>query len=191
MAINTDYLRALALLETRDGQKSIKGPQGEDSNNLFNIKAPAGQGYTAFDKAEGSRDGYRVYPDREASIQDAVGLMQRRYPQAYEALSNGGSPEQFAAGLKGWATDPAHGQKIVQLIGQVQGKRDLQAAVVDGQGAQGRDQQRPAVVRPQSHQRPVQERAGLRRSDSAVHQGRADQVDSGRGQPADQEHPTR
>ena len=107
--MDKSLLQALSMLETRDGQKTIKGPDGADSFNLFNIKDFSGGGYRAHDKAEGSRDAYRVYGSREESIQDLVGLLQRKYPKAYAALETGDAGS-FATGLKegGYATDPKY-----------------------------------------------------------------------------------
>lgn len=58
--MNSAFLEGLALLETAGGKKTIKGPEGQDSFNLYNIKDFTGQGFRAIDKAEGSRDAYRV-----------------------------------------------------------------------------------------------------------------------------------
>ncbi|MCA3173565.1 MAG: glucosaminidase domain-containing protein [Burkholderiales bacterium] len=138
------YLDLVARLETRGGEATIKGPKGEDSNNLFNIKETrAGKsGYRAKDKAEGSNDAYRVYGSRDESQADMEDLLSRRYPEAYAAMQKPWSPEsvtEFATGLKkrGYATDPAYVEKLVKLSGQVDGsaytpagkKTDLNAAV--------------------------------------------------------------
>lgn len=120
MAFDPTWLQGLALLETQGGAKTIKGPNGEDSNNLFNIKDFSGNGYRALDKAEGSRDAYRVYPSRDASIADAMSLLQRKYPAALTA----NSPAEFAMALKqgGYATDPDYANKLVGAINRVQGQ---------------------------------------------------------------------
>jgi hypothetical protein len=122
------YLDLVARLETRGGEATIKGPQGEDSNNLFNIKETrAGRaGYTARDKAEGSNDAYRVYASRDESQADMESLLARRYPEAFDAMQKPWSPEsvtEFASGLKkrGYATDPNYVDKLVKLSGQVDG----------------------------------------------------------------------
>ena len=122
------YLDLVARLETRGGEATIKGPKGEDSNNLFNIKETrAGKsGYTAKDKAEGSTDAYRVYGSKDESIADMESLLARRYPEAFDAMQKPWSPEsvtEFATGLKkrGYATDPAYVDKLVKLSTQVDG----------------------------------------------------------------------
>lgn len=105
------FLEALAQLETAGGKKTIKGPNGEDSNNLFNIKDFSGGGFRAVDRAEGSNDAYRVYASKEAATEDLVSLLSRKYPKALEATS----AEEFAAALKagGYATDPEYVAKFV------------------------------------------------------------------------------
>lgn len=105
------FLEALAQLETAGGKKTIKGPNGEDSNNLFNIKDFSGGGFRAVDRAEGSNDAYRVYASREAATEDLVSLLSRKYPRALEATN----AEEFATALKdgGYATDPEYVAKFV------------------------------------------------------------------------------
>lgn len=133
-------LHGVALLETQDGAKSIKGPNGEDSLNIFNIKQldPSQPGFVAHDKAEGSRDRYRVYGSREESIQDFVSLIQRRYPKAYEALQSGDA-NTFATALKegGYATDPNYVTKLAGAIKRARGFDKVQQSVLEGEGAMG------------------------------------------------------
>jgi flagellar protein FlgJ len=107
-------VQAVARLETQDGKKTVKGPNNEDSNNLFNIK---GKGFTALDKAEGSNDSYRVYASRQESINDFISLLERRYPKAYSALQQGDA-KTFATELKsgGYATDPKYVDKLMSVI---------------------------------------------------------------------------
>lgn len=142
--MDTTLLQGLAKLETQDGQKSIKGPNGEDSFNLFNIKDNSGKGYRAYDKAEGSHDAYRVYGSREDSIQDLVGMLERKYPQAFQALQSGDA-QKFAEGLKagGYATDPKYVQKLTGTISSVRaqrGKADTSVAQIGAAGGSATDQ---------------------------------------------------
>ena len=118
------YLGLVARLETAGGKKTIKGPNGEDSFNLFNVKQfdPKKPGFRALDKAEGSRDAYRVYSSYEESQADMEDLLRRRYPEAYAAMQKPFGPDtvqEFAEGLKrrGYATDPNYVQKLVGLAG--------------------------------------------------------------------------
>lgn len=129
------YLQLVAKLETADGKKTIKGPNGEDSFNLFNIKQfdKKKPGYTALDKAEGSRDAYRVYASHQESEQDMMDLLKRRYPEAHAAMQKPYGPEsvlEFATGLKskGYATDPDYVNKLVRLAGGTTAPRASAAA---------------------------------------------------------------
>ncbi len=110
------FLAGLAQLETAGGKKSIKGPNGEDSFNYYNIKdfSDAGTGYRAFDKAEKSNHRYRVYKDPEESKRDVIDLLSRKYPGAVDAQS----PEDFANALVkgGYATDPEYFNKLTGVI---------------------------------------------------------------------------
>jgi hypothetical protein len=132
------YLALVAKLETAGGRKTIKGPAGEDSFNLFNIKQfnKGAPGFVAHDKAEGSRDRYRVYANTQESEADMVALLQRRYPEAYAAMQKpygDDSVAEFAHGLKsrGYATDPDYVSKLVKLgRGIVPGKVTPVAAAV-------------------------------------------------------------
>jgi hypothetical protein len=118
------YLETLATLETANGRKTIKGPKGEDSFNLYNIKDFSGKGYRAFDKAEGSNDAYRVYASKEEANSDLISLLSRKYPKALEATS----PLEFAKALKagGYATDPAYVEKFVNIANSLAGRSDRQ-----------------------------------------------------------------
>lgn len=108
------FLEALAQLETAGGKKTVKGPNGEDSFNLYNIKDFSGKGFRALDKAEGSNDAYRVYGSPDAATADLIGLLSRKYPKALEATDR----QQFAQALKdgGYATDPQYVEKFVSTF---------------------------------------------------------------------------
>jgi hypothetical protein len=114
----TDYkpfLAALAALETRrDGSGIIPG-----TNNPYNIKDFSGGGIAAFDKAEGSRDKYRVFANRDDADQHLLGLLSRKYPAALKATS----AQEFATALKtgGYATDPKYVEKFVATANSLQG----------------------------------------------------------------------
>lgn len=105
---------AVARLETQDGAKNV------GTNNLFNIKTsnPA-KGTRAFDKAEGSNDYYRNFETRQEAIDHWIGLLERKYPKAYQALIDGDA-EGFADGLVGgdvkYATDPKYKEKLLKVI---------------------------------------------------------------------------
>jgi hypothetical protein len=108
------FLAGLAQLETAGGTKTIKGPNGEDSHNLFNIKDFSGKGFRAFDKMEKSNDAYRVFASREEATKEVLGLLERRYPRALTAKNS----REFAEALKagGYATDPNYVEKLTAVI---------------------------------------------------------------------------
>lgn len=108
------FLNGLAQLETRGGKSTVKGPNGEDSFNLYNVKDLSGKGIRARDKAEGSNDAYRTYSSKDDATADVIGLLQRKYPDALKAKT----PEEFAQALKrgGYATDPNYVAKLVAVI---------------------------------------------------------------------------
>lgn len=116
VTIKPEFVDTLAKLETAGGAKTIKGPNGEDSYNLFNIKGP---GFRARDKVEGSNDTYRTYASPEESKADLTSLLARKYPKALEAKT----PEEFATALKagGYATDPDYVKKFVGIAGKNSG----------------------------------------------------------------------
>lgn len=121
------FINGLAKLETAGGSKTVKGPAGEDSFNLFNIKdfSKAGTGFRAKDAAEGSNDRYRVYSSPEAAREDLMGLLARKYPKALTA-KNG---REFAQALKdgGYATDPNYVEKLTAAIGDISDVKDTEA----------------------------------------------------------------
>lgn len=130
MSASNPYLQLLATLETRNGEATVKGPSGEDSFNLFNIKEfrKGRAGFRALDKVEGSRDSYRVYASHADAEADLTDLLRRNYPEAYEASQQPWSLEtatQFAQGLQNgvggrkYATDPAYVEKLVKLAGSI------------------------------------------------------------------------
>ena len=108
------FLAGLAQLETAGGAKTIKGPNGEDSHNLFNIKDFSGKGFRAYDKMEKSNDAYRVFASREDATREVLGLLERRYPRALTAQTS----REFAEALKagGYATDPDYVEKLTRVI---------------------------------------------------------------------------
>jgi hypothetical protein len=118
--MNPTFLEALASLETAGGRKTIKGPAGEDSHNLYNIKDFTGKGFRAHDKAEGSNDAYRVYKSPAEATSDLIGLLSRKYPKALEATD----ARSFALALKagGYATDPAYVEKFVGVHERLSGE---------------------------------------------------------------------
>lgn len=124
--INPDVLIAQVALETGWGKHVIHNKQGENSFNLFNIKAGSQwqgdkvnvstleyrDGIAANEKAD-----FRKYTDYADSFSDYVRLMKNnsRYEQV---LQKGGDSAAYAEALQsaGYATDPEYAQKIKRLL---------------------------------------------------------------------------
>lgn len=122
------FVDGLAKLETGGGSKTVKGPAGEDSFNLFNIKdfSKTGSGFRAKDAAEGSNDRYRTYANPDEAKADLMKLLSTRYPAALQA-KNGA---EFAKALKdgGYATDPNYIEKLTKVIGDTSDVADKDPA---------------------------------------------------------------
>lgn len=124
--INPDVLIAQIALETGWGKHVIHDKQGDNSFNLFNIKAGSQwqgdkvnvstlefrDGIAANEKAD-----FRKYTDYADSFSDYVRLMKNnsRYEQV---LQKGSDSAAYAEALQsaGYATDPEYAQKIKRLL---------------------------------------------------------------------------
>ena len=126
LQINPDVLIAQVALETGWGKHVIHDKQGENSFNLFNIKAT---GQWQGDKVNVStleyRDGiaanekadFRKYTDYSESFSDYVRLMKNN-PRYQQVLDAGTNSSAYADALQsaGYATDPHYAKKIKQLL---------------------------------------------------------------------------
>lgn len=121
-----EVLIAQSALETGWGQKMVKGQQGQQSNNLFNIKADSRwQGEHAavntLEYEQGiavkQRANFRVYEDIGQSFNDFVSFVGdgERYQQALKQAAN---PHNFIRSLQdaGYATDPKYADKVIQVM---------------------------------------------------------------------------
>ncbi|MCK8043360.1 flagellar assembly peptidoglycan hydrolase FlgJ [Shewanella sp. 1CM18E] len=121
-----EVLIAQSALETGWGQKMVKGQQGQQSNNLFNIKADSRwQGEHAsvntLEYEQGiavkQRANFRVYEDIGQSFNDFVDFVGNgeRYQ---EALKQAANPQAFIRSLQeaGYATDPKYADKVIQVM---------------------------------------------------------------------------
>lgn len=126
LQINPDVLIAQVALETGWGKHVIHNQKGENSHNLFNIKASSAwqgdkvnvstleyrNGIAANEKAD-----FRKYSNYAESFSDYVSLMKNspRYQQALEAGKNSSA---YAEALQsaGYATDPLYAKKIKSLM---------------------------------------------------------------------------
>lgn len=118
-------LAAQAALETAWGKRKIVDASGNDSFNLFGIKAGKGwQGKVAHVATTEFENGqavkkvqpFRVYGSYGEAMEDYARLVKdnARYQQA---LNQGGDARAFAAGLQqgGYATDPNYAQKLERV----------------------------------------------------------------------------
>ncbi|MBU2179068.1 MAG: glucosaminidase domain-containing protein, partial [Gammaproteobacteria bacterium] len=119
-------LIAQAALETGWGQRMFKTGTGQNSNNLFGIKAQANwQGQVAVVDTLEYRQGvaqkekarFRAYDNAEQSLHDYVDLIQSN-PRYQAALSVASDTKAYFQRLQaaGYATDPNYAQKILSVL---------------------------------------------------------------------------
>ena len=127
LGLSPHLLLAQAALETGWGRKTIKDEAGQESYNLFGIKA-GGQwtGKTvaattteySHGVAQTKVESFRVYGSYAESFADYAQLIQHRYGSA---MANGATADGFGKALqaKGYATDPNYAQKIARVAQSV------------------------------------------------------------------------
>ena len=123
--VSTDVLLAQAALETGWGKHLIHDTNGNNTFNIFNIKAAGWQGKSVtvntLENKQGvtqqERSAFRQYEGYAQSFADYVSLIKNN-PRYKEALSAGDDSEGYADALQkaGYATDPDYAQKIKRLI---------------------------------------------------------------------------
>lgn len=141
--IPADFMLAQAALETGWGKRQMQQPDGSPSHNLFGIKANGWQGKTVDAMTSEFENGrmvrkverFRAYASYADSFKDYARFISDN--PRYREVMNTQDAAAFAYGLQraGYATDPAYGDKLVRVIGQVtqgQGSR----AVFVGRAAQ-------------------------------------------------------
>lgn len=117
-----------AALETGWGKHEIKDAQGNNSFNLFGIKAGASWkgatvSATTTEYKEGTKlkvvEQFRAYGSYAESIGDWARLMSTS-PRYGQVIKTGGSASEFAQGMQraGYATDPAYATKLQKTIEQ-------------------------------------------------------------------------
>ncbi|ORU94267.1 MAG: flagellar rod assembly protein/muramidase FlgJ [Cycloclasticus sp. symbiont of Bathymodiolus heckerae] len=128
LGVDAKVLLAQSALETGWGQHIMKGRTGENSHNLFGIKAtPAWQGKTVSVQTVEYEEGiavkrqatFRAYDSYQESFNDYVNFLQQN-PRYQQALDKVDSSEGFIKGLQkaGYATDPAYAKKIISILGR-------------------------------------------------------------------------
>jgi len=151
LKVDPQAIMAQAALETGWGKHVLRDEQGENSFNLFNIKAGkqwSGERlsvntteYTDGQAYQEEAD-FRRYPSLFSAFQDYVQLLQQ--PRYKEALAAGDDAAAFAHELQraGYATDPEYANKIIAItdaaaIRQNSADHTMQVARATVEGGQG------------------------------------------------------
>ncbi|MFO1389078.1 flagellar assembly peptidoglycan hydrolase FlgJ [Cellvibrio sp.] len=123
--VGADVILAQAALETGWGKYLIHDTQGNNTFNIFNIKATSWNGKSVsvntLENKQGvtqqERAAFRQYDDYADSFADYVSLIKNN-PRYKEALAAGGDSENFADALQkaGYATDPNYADKIKRIL---------------------------------------------------------------------------
>ena len=126
LGVDPTVLVAQAALETGWGKHSMKDANGQQSHNLFGIKADSRwQGKTVsvmtteYDDGVVSRERakFRAYDSPKASFEDYVNFI-KNSPRYQEALGQAQNSQGYIRSLQeaGYASDPAYGSKIMQIL---------------------------------------------------------------------------
>jgi len=126
LGVDPKVLLAQAALETGWGKHMVRGSDGENSYNLFNIKA--GRSWSGDSKAANTlefKDGvmtkevakFRSYDSYEDSFSDYVQFL-KNSPRYQDALNAAADPEKYLNLLQkaGYATDPKYADKISTIF---------------------------------------------------------------------------
>lgn len=124
--IPPQFMMGQAALETGWGKSEISGAGGENSYNLFGIKAGSGWRGRTVDivtteyvngKPHKQVDTFRAYDSYADSFRDYANLL-RANPRYQNVLAQGQDAKGFAQGLQqaGYATDPNYAQKLASVI---------------------------------------------------------------------------
>ncbi|CAD6873296.1 flagellar assembly peptidoglycan hydrolase FlgJ [Methylomonas fluvii] len=125
LGVDPNVLLAQAALETGWGQGMVKNPQGDNSFNLFNIKADRSwQGKQAKTMtleyaggvAKKEMAGFRAYDSYKESFDDYVNFIKTN-PRYSEALKKAGNAGHYLHELQqaGYATDPRYAEKVMTI----------------------------------------------------------------------------
>jgi flagellar protein FlgJ len=126
LGIAPEALLAQAALETGWGRSVIHGSGGNNSHNLFGIKADGrwGGGRVAVSTLEyvdgvavRRKEPFRAYASYRESFDDYVGFV-RDNPRYREALTHTDDPAAYFDALQkaGYATDPAYADKVMRVL---------------------------------------------------------------------------
>jgi flagellar protein FlgJ len=128
--IPAHFMMGQAALETGWGRSEVRGADGQNSHNLFGIKAGAGWKGRTVDivtteyvngKPQKQVDTFRAYDSYADSFRDYANLL-RANPRYQNVIAQGQDAAGFAQGLQqaGYATDPNYAQKLTSVIRQVE-----------------------------------------------------------------------
>ncbi|MEP0177487.1 MAG: flagellar assembly peptidoglycan hydrolase FlgJ [Paraglaciecola sp.] len=135
LGLDPKALLAQAALETGWGKHMIHNVDGENSHNLFGIKANRSwQGDRAlvdtleFEQgiASTKKQPFKVYENFSEAMKDYVNLVQQS-PRYEEAVKNTQSPKNYFSELQkaGYATDPEYAKKVISVFESPQFKQYL------------------------------------------------------------------
>ncbi len=128
--IPAHFMMGQAALETGWGKSEIRGADGQNSHNLFGIKAGSGWRGRTVDivtteyvngKPQKQLDTFRAYDSYADSFRDYANLL-RANPRYQNVIAQGQDAAQFAQKLQqaGYATDPRYAQKLTSVIRQLE-----------------------------------------------------------------------
>jgi len=120
------FMLGQAALETGWGRTEIRGPDGQNSHNLFGIKAGGSWKGRTVDivtteyvngKPQKQVDSFRAYDSYADAFRDYANLL-RSNARYQNVIAQGQDAAGFAQGLQqaGYATDPAYAQKLMGVI---------------------------------------------------------------------------
>ncbi|MDP2028111.1 MAG: flagellar assembly peptidoglycan hydrolase FlgJ [Thiobacillus sp.] len=124
--IPAHFMMGQAALETGWGRAEIRGADGQNSHNLFGIKAGGSWKGRTVDittteyvngKPQKQVDSFRAYDSYADSFRDYAKML-RGNARYQDAVVTGQSAAGFAQGLQqaGYATDPNYAQKLMSVI---------------------------------------------------------------------------
>jgi flagellar protein FlgJ len=128
--IPASFMMGQAALETGWGRSEIRGADGQNSHNLFGIKAGGGWKGRTVDivtteyvngKPQKQVDTFRAYDSYADAFRDYANLL-RGNARYQNAIAQGQDAAGFAQGLQqaGYATDPGYAQKLMGVIRMVE-----------------------------------------------------------------------
>lgn len=126
LGLDPKALLAQAAVETGWGKYMIHNAQGQNSHNLFGVKADKNwQGQKAiidsveFDQglAKTTKSPFRAYDNFGDALQDYVDFV-KHSPRYEQAVNNAGEAQRYFNALQqaGYATDPEYANKVVGVL---------------------------------------------------------------------------